>query len=306
MSKIVQASDATLKLAGTILRSGGLVVVPTETVYGIAANALDADAVAKIFAAKGRPADNPLIVHIAAIDDVGPLTKHWNATAALLADRFWPGPLTLVVDKSDAVPSVVSGGLETVAIRMPEHPIALEVIKSAGVPLAMPSANRFMELSPTRVEHLDAEVLEKVDLVIDGGPCRVGVESTVIDVVDDPLRILRPGGVTRAEIEAALKRPLSSTPPNARRSPGMYARHYAPRAKLVLVDLLEPGMPGLTFDEAGPGQIRMPLEPRAYAASLYHALHQLDRENPEVIFVEIPPMDADWEAVHDRLRKASA
>lgn len=306
MDKIVPPDQASIARAAEAIRDGKLVIVPTETVYGVAADATNAEAVKKIFAAKNRPADNPLIVHIADMDQVRTLCSEWNATAEALADRFWPGPLTLVVPKSPSVPMAVTGGLETVAVRMPEHAVALELIRAAGVPLAAPSANRFMELSPTSVGHIDRELADAVEVILDGGPCRVGVESTVVDLSESPIRILRPGGVSRADIEATLKSPIWSSPPaSTRKSPGQYARHYAPRAPLFLVDLLEPGQAGLTFDEPEEGQIKMPLDPVAYAANLYSALHQLDQHDPEAIFVEMPPEDPDWETVHDRLRKAA-
>lgn len=303
--RIVEASPDWIREAGRLLRFGKLVVLPTETVYGLAADATRPDAVAKVYSAKGRPAENPMIVHVAELEDARNLASEWPDAAEALARRFWPGPLTLVVRSSGRIPAIVAGGLQTVALRIPEHPVAREAIREAGVPLAMPSANRFMELSPTRVGHLHPEVLAAVDLVLDAGSCQVGVESTVVDVSDAPPRILRPGGVNRAEIEAALKEPLGSKPGQGRLSPGMYSRHYAPRAKVVLTERVPSGEAGLTFGEAGPAQIRMPRDPSAYAARLYDSLHRLDERNPNRILIEAPPDDPAWETVWDRIRKAA-
>jgi L-threonylcarbamoyladenylate synthase len=305
MSKIVQPTRAEIERAAAILQAGGLVIVPTETVYGVAADATNPEAVRKIFEAKGRPSDNPLIVHVDSPFMVSELTDEWNEAAEALSARFWPGPLTLVVKKSGLVPGEVTAGLDTVALRMPEHPVALDLIGTAEIALAMPSANRFTELSPTRIEHIDKRLLDHVELVLDGGPCQVGLESTVVDVSEEPIRILRPGNVSRADIEAALKRSLGTPPPPAvKRSPGMHARHYAPQAPMMLVDKLGPDDAGLTFDEANDRQVRMPLNPAAYAANLYDALHRIDALSPSRILVARPPDDPAWEAIHDRLRKA--
>ncbi len=305
--KIAAPTTENIRKAAEILRNGGLVVMPTETVYGVAADMTNVDAVKRVFAAKGRPLENPLIVHIADHDQTPALVSAWSEDAESLARRFWPGPLTLVAQKSTRVPSEVTSGLDTVAIRMPSHPVARALLQAAGIPLAAPSANRFMHLSATRADHIDPALGEQVDLILDGGPCQVGLESTVVNCAVSPPVILRPGGVTRAEIQAALKRPLGAMPPGGpRRSPGMYSRHYAPEAPVILTELLEPGQVGLSFEEAnGEGQIRMPLDPVAYGATLYDALHKLDQQNPDAIFVEIPPETPDWEAVLDRLRKAA-
>lgn len=305
--KVVEANHESIQQAAKILREGGVVVLPTETVYGLAANAYDLDAIARVYAAKNRPTENPLILHVSDREMVIDLARAWNVSAETLADRFWPGPITLVVHKSARVPMMVTGNLDTVALRMPEHPVALDTIRSAGVPLAMPSANRFSQLSATRVEHLDPELLAHVDLVLDGGPSRIGIESTVVDVTDEPPKVLRLGGISRGDIEAALRHSLGSQPPSGlRRSPGMYLRHYAPNAKLVLVKAIEKDCPGLTFGEAGAGQVHMPLNPSAYAANMYDALHRVDQPGTTEIQVEIPPETEEWEAVRDRLRKASA
>lgn len=297
-------------MAAAILARGGLVVMPTETVYGVAADATNPEAVARLYEAKGRPRENPLIVHIASIEDLERVSSHVSSDARRLAERFWPGPLTMVLPKSDLIPDIVTAGLSTVAVRYPKHPVAVSLITLAGRPLAAPSANPFMRLSPTRVEHLDPDLLTKTNVVLDGGPCLVGLESTVVDLVEDPPKVLRPGAITRGEIQAAIGRPLAAAPPaflkGPQRSPGMHARHYAPRARLVLVDRAPHGSFALVFgDPEGPNQIRMPRDPGPYGASLYAALHTLDSRRPEAIYVELPPETVAWDAVRDRLQRAA-
>src|SRR5690348_13744143 len=192
--------------AARILRAGGLVAFPTETVYGLGANALDASAVARIFAAKGRPANNPLIIHIADASDVRKVVADWPESAGRLAERFWPGPLTLVLPRCDAVPDAVTAGGPTVAVRVPAHPVAQALVRAAGVPIAAPSANRSMELSPTRAEHVLRGLDGRIDVLLDGGPTAGGIESTVLDLTATPPRLLRPGLIGVAELEAVLGR----------------------------------------------------------------------------------------------------
>lgn len=304
--RIEPASPAAVRDAAEALKRGDLVVLPTETVYGLACNALDPAAVAKVFEAKGRPSDNPLIVHIAGPEHLKDVASSWPEIAERLAERFWPGPLTLVLPKKSVVPDVTTAGLDTVAVRVPSHPVARSVIKEAGVPIAAPSANVFTRLSPTCAEDVDPAIAEKAVFVLDGGRCEVGLESTVIDLSGEHPRILRPGGVTRAQVQAVVGRPLGHLPPPSVRSPGMYPRHYAPNAKVVLVERLDDCQPGLTFHEPQTAdQIKMPDDPAAYGASLYRALHRLDEKGHSTIYVENPPSHPDWEAVHDRLKKAS-
>ena len=228
--------------AGRVIRSGGLVAFPTETVYGLGANGLDGEAVAKIFEAKGRPADNPLILHVAKKSDVKQLWKHVPDDAKRLMDAFWPGPLTLIFVKSDAVPEEVTAGLDTVAVRMPDHKTALALIRAAGVPIAAPSANLSGRPSPTTAEHVAADMDGRIDVILDGGPCEVGVESTVLTLVGRPT-ILRPGGITRemleqvigeVDVSPAVLRPLKEGEVAA--SPGMKHRHYAPDARVVVAE----------------------------------------------------------------------
>lgn len=228
--------------AGEILRRGGLVAIPTETVYGLAANALDGEAVSGIFRAKGRPMDNPLIVHIAETEELEPLVKEVPEKAFKLMERFWPGPLTIIMPKSDIIPDEVSAGLDTVAIRMPSHPVARKVLKCAGIPLAAPSANTSGKPSPTTAEHVYRDLDGKIDAIVDGGPCDVGVESTVITLCSEVPRLLRPGRVTPEElasvlgdieVDDAVLHPLKEGA--VVRSPGMKYKHYSPAADVIVV-----------------------------------------------------------------------
>ncbi|MBQ2985708.1 MAG: threonylcarbamoyl-AMP synthase [Clostridia bacterium] len=232
--------EAGTRIGGSIIRSGGLVAFPTETVYGLGANGLDGEAVSRIFEAKGRPNDNPLILHIAKKSDVKELWHSVPDTARILMDTFWPGPLTLICRKSSIVPDEVTAGLDTVAVRMPEHKTALALIRAAGVPIAAPSANLSGKPSPTSVQHVKEDMDGKVDVIIDGGPCEFGVESTVLSLVGTPT-ILRPGGITREMLEAvigpvelasSILSPLKEGETAA--SPGMKYRHYAPDAEVIV------------------------------------------------------------------------
>ncbi len=306
--RIESPSSGAIQEAADAIKRGDLVVVPTETVYGLACNALDSKAVGKVFEAKGRPRENPLIVHIASVDQLGEVAREVPELASKLAERFWPGPLTLVLPKKSTVPDVTTAGLDTVAVRVPSHPVALALIRAAGVPIAAPSANVFMGLSPTSAEDVDPRIAGHAEMVLDGGRCEVGLESTVVDLSGEHPRILRPGGVTRAQVQAVVGRPLGHLPPpSVKRGPGMYDRHYAPNAMVVLTETLRDGQTGLTFHEpSSSAQIKMPDDPAAYGASLYRALRRLDQPGLDVIYVERPPQHPDWEAVHDRLKKASA
>jgi L-threonylcarbamoyladenylate synthase len=279
--------------------------MPTETVYGLAAIATNRDAVWKVFEVKQRPADNPLIVHVASRDQVAEVASSFPDDAQALADAFWPGPLTLVLPKTAAVPDEVTAGLGTVAVRMPAHVTALALIETTGAPLAAPSANKFMSVSPTRPEHISAEIAARLAYVLDGGACEVGIESTVVDCTER-VQVLRPGGVSREALSKVVgySVQMADAP---RKSPGQYRRHYAPKARLVLVKSLEKDQPGLTFGEArSQGRIQMPGDPEAYASRLYSALYALDQLGLESIGVEEPPRKPAWEAVWDRLRKASS
>jgi len=301
--------------AASLLREGHLVAFPTETVYGLAANALDGTAVARIYEAKGRPATSPLIVHVASIEMARGLVSEWPRQAEILTRKFWPGPLTLVLPKNGKVPDIVTAGLNTVGIRMPGHPIALALIEAAGVPLAAPSANRFTELSPTTAEHVRAAFGNAVP-VIDGGPCSVGIESTVVRIVDGQVTLLRPGRVTKMELEDALGCVVSASAgviAGAHPSPGMHAKHYSPRTPLILLTspLQLPDRSGVYVWRGKPASndqpgVRMPDEPAEFAARLYGTLHSLDQQHLPWIAIEMPPDAPEWAAVRDRLQRAAA
>ena len=298
-------TNLSIQEAAQILRSGGLVAFPTETVYGLGANALDAAAVAKIFEAKGRPETSPLIVHASSIQMARTLVTEWPREAEELAQRWWPGPLTLVLPKVPQIPDIVTAGLGTVGVRVPAHPLALELIEAAGLPLAAPSANRFGELSPTTAAHVRAAFGDSIP-VLDGGPTRVGIESTVVSIADGRITLLRPGMIALGEIERAV------TPAGAHPSPGMAARHYSPRTPLLLVDTPSemPDRRGayVWWNTSGltARSLRMPNDPVAYAHRLYGVLHDLDEEHWPWIAVETPPDAAGWAAIADRLKRAAS
>src|SRR6185369_15840393 len=220
-----------LRRAGELLRAGRLVAFPTETVYGLGANALDAEAVDRIFAAKGRPATSPLIVHVNSVEMAQSLVLEWPEAADKLAARFWPGPLTLVLRKQAVIPDRVTAGLDSVGLRMPAHPVALALIREAGIPLAAPSANRFTQLSPTTAAHVRTALGDAVDLILDGGPCTVGIESTVLALTGGMPQLLRPGMVTQAQIEEVIGPVviLTSTSKGVHTSPGLHPQHYQPK-----------------------------------------------------------------------------
>jgi len=311
--------------AARVLRAGGLVAFPTETVYGLGADALSAEAVARIYAAKGRPADNPLIVHVGDPEEVWRVAREVPPLARRLMERFWPGPLTLVLPRSPVVPLATTGGLDTVAVRMPSHPVALALVREAGTPVAAPSANRSGRPSPTRAEHVLEDLGEAVDLVLDGGPCPVGVESTVVDVTGPVPVVLRPGGLPREAIEEALGRSVQveAGPELARRSPGTRYRHYAPSAPLVIasadelaalvsgllsqgksVGLLAMHDPGIRHERLRARIVEGGL--RAYAHELFDALRALDREGCQVIVAEAVEERGLGLAVMDRPCRAAA
>ena len=289
-----------IKEAVARIRSGELVAFPTETVYGLGANTLDAAAVAKIYELKGRPAASPLIVHVSSIEMAKTLVTAWPQQAEALARRYWPGPLTLVLPKAPVIAGIVTAGLPTVGIRMPDHPVALELITGAGVPIAAPSANKFTGLSPTTADHVRNAFGDAVP-VLDGGPCQVGIESTVVAVEDSGVRLLRPGMIAFPEIERA------AAPAGAHPAPGMHARHYSPRTPMTLS--AEPDPRGayvwIARPVAAARTIQMPLDAPAYATRIYGVLHELDAEGWPSITVEPPPDTIEWAAILDRLRRAA-
>lgn len=274
---------------------------PTETVYGLGANALDVAALDKIYAAKGRPPDSPLIVHVSSVEMARGLVREWPDSAEKLARIFWPGPLTLVLPKQPHVPDRLTAGLDTVGVRMPANPIAQALIEEAGVPIAAPSANPFTELSPTTAQHVRDSLGDRVAMVLDGGRTTVGIESTVLSLAGSGVVLLRPGMVTRAEIEAVIGpvELLGPVPEGAQASPGLHRRHYSPKTPLILVEAGQ-------WPVSGNGIcLQMPTDPRAYAASLYERLHEADTQGWEWIAVERPPAGEEWSAIRDRLERAA-
>jgi L-threonylcarbamoyladenylate synthase len=312
--------DPVLREAAALLRSGGLVAFPTETVYGLGADGLNPEAVARIYAAKGRPATNPVILHVADADGARALVSHWPVAAKALAERFWPGPLTLVLPASELVPAIVRAGGPSVALRCPAHPVALALIRAVGRPLAAPSANRSQHLSPTLAQHVASSLDGAVDLILDGGPTTAGLESTILDLSGPRPRILRPGPIPPAELEVLageLELWEGAVRPGERQqAPGMAERHYAPRARLRLVardeGLAAAGPAAFVgFGELPPlpegvRGVALPMDAEAAGARLYALLHELDDEGVALILFEHPPEGEAWMAVRDRLRRASA
>lgn len=303
-----------------------MVAFPTETVYGLGANALDAAAVAKIFAAKGRPEYNPLIVHVASASAAKRLVRRWDERAEKLAAAFWPGPLTLVLPKSPEVPDSVTAGLDTVAIRVPAHPVAAALLEASQLAIAAPSANRSSEVSPTRAEHVLKSLGGRIDLILDGGATDVGIESTVVDLTDDVARILRPGviGIDRIREHIAIEPAASNVGEAAPRpSPGMLDRHYAPRAVVRLFSHEELDevrreiayatevqevtgaiiFPGVDINATH--VVRMPDDAAGYARVLYETFHALDDRGCDILFVQRPPRSSEWDGVRDRVQRAA-
>lgn len=313
--------------AAARLRAGGLVALPTETVYGLAADATNPQAVAGIYAAKGRPSTNPLIVHVADLEAARALASDWPDTAEALAARFWPGPLTLVLPRAVALADAVTAGLDTVGIRVPSHPVASAILAACGRPLAAPSANLSTALSPTTAAHVALGLEEVEGLIVDGGATPVGIESTVVSLVGRPT-LLRPGAVGAEEIEEVVgtlerREGTPRTGDAGLPSPGLLERHYAPNAALRPFDPEDPDVAHEIEAVRGEGRItgallRSPLpldvdhtvpmspDPAGYARTLYASLHGLDLAGAEVVWVERPPDDPAWEAVRDRLRRASS
>jgi L-threonylcarbamoyladenylate synthase len=307
-------NSSSISRAAELIRAGRLVGFPTETVYGLGTNALDAAAVERIFEVKGRPKSSPLIVHVASIEVARELSTEWSAKAQELARAFWPGPLTLVVRKRPDIPAIVTAGLDTVGLRMPAHPVAIALLREAGLPIAAPSANRFTELSPVTAAHVRASLGDSVDMILDGGTCNVGIESTVLSLAGDRCVLLRPGIVSAADIEALVGPVQRAGNPQegSHQSPGQHARHYRPRKSLYLVGPDDPMPAGqgayLWRSTNRPAQIavQMPATAVEYAARLYGTLHELDHTDGEWIAIERLPDDSSWDAVADRLRRAAS
>ena len=325
------AGAVSVEQAAEVLRAGGVVAFPTETVYGLGADALREDAVAKVFALKGRPANNPLIVHVLDEAMARRVSASWPERASRLAQVFWPGPLTIVVAKSAAVPALVTAGGQTVAVRRPDHAVAEALLRAFGGPMVGPSANPSGAVSPTTSEHVRVGFGSSAPPVLEGGACRVGIESTVVSLVGDRARVLRPGAIGAHEIAAALNEEVEESAcatvgdgaPAA--SPGMLASHYAPKAGIEIVSIAEmprrarelgaggarwAALPRAASAPEGVWAERMPMVDAAYASRLYAALREADAAaggSGGVILIEAPPEDsALWRAIHDRLRRASA
>ncbi len=313
--------------AAALLRGGAVVALPTETVYGLAANALDPAAVARIFAAKGRPAHNPIIVHVADLAMARACVSQWPEVARRLAAAFWPGPLTLVLPRAEAIPDIVTAGGPTVGVRWPSHPFVQAVIRECGFPLAAPSANPSSQISPTAAEHVRKSLGRKIPLIVDGGPSPVGIESTVLDLSVAPPRVLRPGMI-QAESLLAVTGQLAVGPTTeaARlKSPGLLLKHYAPKATLVIrswrdeADLqaqladftIPPGRVQVIAHHRIPhpdgwGRVSvLPHDPKAFARAIYAELHRCDEEGAGLIVVEALPDGPEWHALADRLRRAA-
>jgi L-threonylcarbamoyladenylate synthase len=330
-------SEPELQAAARRLAAGELVAFPTETVYGLGARADDGAAVARIFAAKGRPSDHPLIVHVADAAHAQAFAAEWSALAGRLAATFWPGPLTLIVPRRDGVARAAAGGAPTIGLRCPSHPVAHALLRACadhGVPgVAAPSANRFGRISPTTADHVRAEFDAAAVEVLDGGPCEVGIESAIVDVSRGVPVLLRPGALARAEIEAAAGERLHAPDADAPRASGTLEAHYAPRARLRLMpthalaaaitvwvearaQASTPKQPGPTLAvysrtvrvprAAGLVARRMPETARAAAHELFAVLREIDAQGVALIWVERPPPGADWEGVRDRLQRAAA
>ncbi len=332
----VQADPSTLARAAKLLRQGEVVAFPTETVYGLGADATNPEAVRRIFAAKGRPSDNPLIVHVASVADVAPLVTHIDDRARRLMTAFWPGPLTLVLPKSDRVPPEVSAGLDTVGVRLPAHPVAQALIRAAGVPIAAPSANRSGRPSPTTARHVLEDMDGRIPMIVDGGACDVGVESTVLDVTGDVAVVLRPGGITpemlrevlgEVRVDDSALRPLVTEQP---RSPGMKYKHYAPQARMIIVSGGETARMRRmqqAYDEAertgqrpvllAARQRQAAFAPRAFSAcgsvddptaaanELFAVLRALDAQDYDLIIAEAVDAQGIGLAVMNRLGRAA-
>jgi L-threonylcarbamoyladenylate synthase len=299
-----------------ILKQGGLVAFPTETVYGLGADAANEHAMKRLYAVKRRPSDHPVIVHFGSKDDAFAWAREVPAAARKLAERYWPGPLTLILKRSALAKDFVTGGQDTVGLRVPSHPVAQELLKEFRGGVAAPSANRFGLVSPTTAAHVREDLGKEVDLVLEGGPSEVGIESTILDLSGASPALLRPGHISRKELEEILGRPILEEADSAPRHPGSLERHYAPRTPARLVpkhaldkeiSKLNERVAVLAFsrpDERVDYWLRMPREPQAYAQRLYAALRELDTAGCERILVEAPPESAEWSAVRDRLKRA--
>ena len=318
---------AVIERAATVLRNGGLVALPTETVYGLAADADNEAAVRALFAAKGRPADHPVIVHIDGAEALDQWASEVPEAAHELARTFWPGPLTLVLKRTARARDVVTGGQNTVGLRSPAHPWTRAVLRAFGGALAAPSANSFGRVSPTTAQHviddLGVKPRGKIDLILDAGACPLGIESTIVDLSGDAPALLRPGSITREQLQRAIGREVVDAGARAPRAPGRLEKHYAPRTPLVVMPAdqlaVKLGTPGpqrlallapLSMLQNCRASVALAIAATEnadeYARSLYANLHRLDSAGADCLVIAAPPAGPQWEAVHDRLRRAEA
>ncbi len=316
--RLNSALDADIATAATLLKAGGLVAVPTETVYGLAADASQAEAVAKIFTAKGRPADHPLIVHLHDASAMSRWAKDIPAVAQALADAFWPGPLTLLLKKADHVSSVVTGGLDTIGLRVPAHPVLQQLLQQHQLAVAAPSANRYKKLSPTSAQQVFDTMQGRIDAVLDGGDCAFGLESTIVSVLDDDITILRAGPISAAELATVLGRPVAQPKQHQVKVAGNVDAHYQPEKKLFclpwpallqkLTDSPQPcavlHLTAMPPTHTACWQKSMPSNALDYGQALYRELYAADQSAAEVILLEAPPVGDAWLAVQDRLARA--
>lgn len=295
-------TDEELDRAAGLIRNGGLVAFPTETVYGLGADATNADAVCRVFTVKGRPLSSPLIVHVASEEMArASVVRNWPKTAQRLAACFWPGPLTMILPKQAAIPNLVTSGLGSVGVRMPSHPVAIELIRRAGVPIAGPSANRFGEISPTTAQHVVKGLGDAVDMVLDGGPAKIGIESTVVLLTEERPAVLRPGMISITDLEAATDREWDffASSEVSSLSPGLQPRHYAPRTPFYVLQA-NGDLP------VGTGRLLdLPDDPQKFAEILYAEMHSADEGGWDWIAVREPPDTPEWAGVRDRLQRAS-
>ncbi|MCX7085530.1 MAG: L-threonylcarbamoyladenylate synthase [Methylococcales bacterium] len=328
--KPIFADNAAIEQAAKLLRQGRLVAFPTETVYGLGADASNAEAIKQIFAVKGRPTTHPLIVHIGDADQIKDWAQKIPDNAKKLASHFWPGPLTLILNKKNSVPSEVTGGQNTIALRMPDHPVALALLNKFEGGIAAPSANIYCRISPTQASHVEEELGDTIDMILDGGACRVGVESTIIDLTGPIPKLLRPGHISKAEIEAVLDSELQIVTASANgnkstetMAPGMMPVHYAPTTRAALCEhdklpqilnnlRLQNKRVGLLSYQFNPPENRlmhmlcMPEQAESYAQILYTCLRELDNRELDIILIEQTPDTEAWRAINDRIKKATS
>ena len=305
----MSVTDQSIVIAAEILKRGGIGAFPTETVYGLAADATNVEAVDRVFRAKGRPTTNPVIVHVGSIQFGREWVAEWPARAQALAERFWPGPLTLVLPRDPRLAAAVTAGGETVGVRMPDHPVALDLLRAADLPLIGPSANRSNRVSPTTANDVRDELEDRIDFILNGGPCRVGIESTVLDLSRLRPRVLRPGAVSMEALREVVGdvdyQSTVSSEHIAATSPGQFERHYSPRTPTYRFESDDAQKAKQLTARSGVLRLQLPDDPFLCARQLYQSLRDADRQNPEMILIEMPPSEPQWLAVRDRLSRAA-